>query len=65
MEVDSNDTIQEQFLYEIDLAIENDNARMIYTIIKNYENKIQKSYIDFAYKVYNDLVMDELADMQL
>ena len=38
---------------------------MIYTIIKNYENKIQKSYIDFAYKVYNDLVMDRLADMQL
>ena len=60
-----NDSLEDLFLYEIDLAIENDNARMIYTIIKNYENKIQKSYIDFAYKVYNDLVMDELADMQL
>ena len=65
MEIDSNDTIEEQFLYEIDSAIEKNNPRIIFNLIKNFENKIQKSYIDFAYKVYNDLVMDEFAYMQL
>ena len=65
MEIETNDTIQEQFLYEIDLAIEHNNIRSIFFIIKNYEKKIKKSYIDFAYKVYNDLIIDELSEMQL
>ena len=60
-----NNTIYDDFFYNIDLAVEERNANIIYKTIKKYENIIEKAYIDTAYKIYRELVMDQLEDMEL
>ncbi len=60
-----NDSIEDLFLYEIDLAIENHNSEKIYKLIKEYEKKISKGFIDIAYRVYREIVTDKLLDIDL
>jgi histone acetyltransferase (RNA polymerase elongator complex component) len=60
-----NDSVEDLFLYEIDLAIENHSPEKIYKLIKEYEKKISKGFIDIAYRVYREMVTDKLLDMEL
>ena len=60
-----NDSVEDLFLYEIDLAIENHSPEKIYKLIKEYRNKISKGFIDIAYRVYREMVTDKLVDMEL
>ena len=60
-----NDSVEDLFLYEIDLAIEDNSPEKIYKLIKEYEKKISKGFIDIAYRVYREMVTDKLVDMEL
>lgn len=60
-----NDSVEDLFLYKIDLAIENQSPKEIHKLIKEYEKIISKGLIDIAYRVYRELVMDQLEDMEL
>ena len=60
-----NDSVEDLFLYKIDLAIENQSPEEIHKLIKEYRKTISKGFIDIAYRVYREMVTDKLLDMEL
>ena len=60
-----NDSVEDLFLYKIDLAIENQSPEEIHKLIKEYRKIISKGFIDIAYRVYREMVTDKLLDMEL
>lgn len=60
-----NDSVEDIFLYKIDLAIENQRPEEIQKLIKEYEKIISKGFIDIANRVFREMVIDKLDDMEL
>lgn len=64
-EQSANDTIYDQFLYLIDIAIEEGNPNIIRDIINEYKNLINESYINMAKNMYEQLILEKIDDMTI
>lgn len=62
---DSNDTIQEKFMYEIEKAIEYGNCNIIRDAIKKYGSLLNKSYIEHAERIYQELIEEKFEELIL
>lgn len=60
-----NNTPEDEFMYLIDLAIENGDVEYIYDAIENYKNLINESYIKWANNLLVEIVEEKIEDMQL
>lgn len=63
--LNSNDTIQDRFLYEIDQTIVTGDTKYIINAIKKYKNDIDNSYIVMATNVLNSLLEETLEEMEI
>lgn len=63
-DTDENTTIQDLFLYYIDLAIEHGNSSYIDFAIKTYTN-IHPSYITWANQIKETLIIESLEEMSI
>lgn len=61
----TNDTIYDQFLYLIDVAIEEGNPDILRDIINEYKNLIHESYINMAKNMYEQLIIEKIDDMTI
>ena len=61
----SNDTIYDQFLYLIDVAIEEGNPNILRDIIKEYNGQISEYYINMAKSIYEQLILEKIEDMSI
>ena len=64
-EQSANDTIYDQFLYLIDVAIEEGNPNILRDIINEYKNLIHESYINMAKNMYEQLILEKIDDMTI
>lgn len=64
-EQSTNDTIFDQFLYLIDIAIEQGNPDILRDIINEYKNLIHESYINMAKNMYEQLIIEKIDDMTI
>lgn len=64
-EQSANDTIFDQFLYLIDVAIEEGNPNILRDIINEYKNLIHESYINMAKNMYEQLILEKIDDMTI
>ena len=60
-----NDTIQDDFMYQIDLSIIYGDTSYITNAIKKYQHLINQSYITIAHNVLHQLLEESLEDMQI
>lgn len=60
-----NDTYEDQFLFEIDKAIETGNINIILNAIQLYKNVISESYIVMANNIYYELISEKLGDISI
>ena len=60
---EDNDTIHDEFLYKVDLAIENGDPKGLCEIIQFYNDKIGEQYIQMAKRMYEELVIEHFEDM--
>ena len=60
-----NDTIYDQFLYKVDLAIEKGEPNDLRKIIVFYKDKIGDNYIQMAKNMYEELVLEHFEDMTI
>ena len=65
MDSSNNDTIFDQFLYLIDVAIEEGNPNILRDIINEYKNLINESYINMAKAMYEELVLEKMDNMTI
>lgn len=61
----SNDTVEEQFLYEIDRSIETGDSKYIISAIKKYYNLVSNSYIVMATDVLAQLAEETFENMKI
>jgi hypothetical protein len=61
----SNDTIEEQFLYEIDRSIETGDSKYIITAIKKYSKVINNSYLIMATNILTQLAEETFENMEI
>jgi len=61
----SNDTIQDVFLYEIDKAIDSGNIMYIKNAIKDFGNLLDKSYIEWANSISLQIVEEKIDSMEI
>ena len=61
----SNDTIEEQFLYEIDRSIETGDSKYIITAIKKYSKVINNSYLIVATNILTQLAEETFENMEI
>ena len=59
-----NTTIYDNFLYQIDLAIESGNASILQQAIKTYRD-IPEVYINMAKTIYLQLITEQIEDIKL
>ena len=59
-----NTTIYDNFLYQIDLAIESGNASILQQAIKTYRN-IPDVYINMAKTIYLQLITEQIEEIKL
>tara|TARA_B100001059_G_C17374286_1_gene351249 strand:+ start:32 stop:232 length:201 start_codon:yes stop_codon:yes gene_type:complete len=64
-ESSSNDTIFDQFLYIINVAIENGDPNILREAIKNYQNLISDTYIKIAKDMYFQLITEKVEDLNI
>ena len=64
-EQSTNDTIFDQFLYLIDVAIEEGNPNILRDIINEYKNLISEPYINMAKAMYERLIIEKIEDMTI
>ena len=62
---DSNDTIYDAFLFEIDRAIEYGDPNILKNAINIYKNNISETYIKMAEKIYITLVEEKIESMEI
>ena len=62
---DNNDTIFDQFLYIVDIAIEQGNPNMLLNAIKEFNDKIPSIYINMAKTMYQDLILEKIDNMTI
>ena len=61
----NNDTIFDQFLYIIDVAIEKGDPNILREAIKNYQNLIPQTYIKMAQDMYFQLITEKVEDLNI
>ena len=64
-ETSNNDTIFDQFLYIIDVAIEKGDPNILREAIKNYQNLIPQTYIKMAQDMYFQLITEKVEDLNI
>lgn len=64
-ESSNNDTIFDQFLYIIDVAIEKGDPNILREAIKNYQNLIPQTYIKMAQDMYFQLITEKVEDLNI
>lgn len=64
-ESSNNDTIFDQFLYIIDVAIEKGDPNILREAIKNYQNLIPQTYIKMAKDMYFQLITEKVEDLNI
>jgi hypothetical protein len=62
---ETNITICEIFLFEIDKSVESGDIKYIKEAIKNYGHLINKSYLEMANRIMLELVQEKLEDINL
>ena len=60
-----NDTYQEQFLYEIDRAIEYGDPNIISNAVRSYKCLISEKYIIMANNIYYELINEKMESMSI
>ena len=60
-----NDTVFDQFLYEIDRAVENGNLDIIKDAINRYRPYLSKNYIKMAESMYFTLLEEKVDAMSI
>lgn len=63
--VESNDTIFEQFLYIIDVAIEKGDLNILQEAIKYYKPLISDKYIKMAENMYQQMLIEKIDDLNI
>ena len=58
-----NDTLEDQFMYEIDLAIEYGNASHIQQSIKKFTGIISPQFIEIANNILYQLVVEQIEEI--
>ena len=61
----SNDTIFDQFLYEIDRAVETGNLDIIKHAVNKYRPHLSKNYIKMAESMYFTLLEEKVDAMSI
>ena len=64
-ETSNNDTIFDQFLYIIDVAIEKGDPNILREAIKNYQTLISQTYIKMAQDMYFQLITEKVEDLNI
>ena len=64
-ESSNNDTIFDQFLYIIDVAIENGDSNILQEAIKKYQHLISERYIKMAKDMYFQLITEKVEDLNI
>jgi len=62
---DNNDNIFDQFLYMVDIAVEQGNPNMLLSAIKEYNDKIPLIYINMAKNMYQELILEKIDNMTI
>ncbi len=60
-----NDTIYDQFLFQVDKAIEIGDPNILKDAIINYKNRISEVYIKMAENMYIALIQEKFEYMEL
>ena len=60
LDISSNDTIFDKFLYIIHIAIEQGNPTILQQAIKEYNGKIGSTYINMAQSIYEKLIIEKI-----
>ena len=63
--LETNDTIEDEFMYIVEQIIETGNSNMLRNIINNYRGKIHKNYIDIAENILYELVKEKLEEISI
>ena len=61
----SNDSIQDIFLYAIDSSIATGDVNYIKNAIKDYGNLLDKSYIEWGNAIVIQLIQEQIEDMEI
>lgn len=64
-ESSNNDTIFDQFLYIIDVAIEKGDPNILQEAIKKYRDLISERYIKMAQDMYFQLITEKVEDLNI
>lgn len=64
-ESSNNDTIFDEFLYIIDVAIENGDPNILQQAIKKYQHLISERYIKMAKDMYFQLITEKVEDLNI
>ena len=62
---DENDTLQEQFLYEVDKSTDTGDEKYILDAIKLYKGKIDEEYIKMAQNILTILLEEKIELMEI
>ena len=63
--METNDTLEDEFMYIVEQTIETGDCNKLKNIINLYKNKIHKNYIEIAENIYYDLVQEKFEDITL
>ena len=63
--LETNDTIEDEFMYIVEQIIETGDSNMLRNIINNYRGKIHKNYIDIAENILYELVKEKLEEISI
>ena len=63
--IEINDSIEYEFIHELELAIDNGDTRIIDNVIKKYKNTINISYINWGEKIKLEILEDMIDDMKI
>tara|TARA_Y100000741_G_scaffold180458_1_gene137202 strand:+ start:6722 stop:6922 length:201 start_codon:yes stop_codon:yes gene_type:complete len=59
----TNDTLEDEFLYQMDLSIETGNILYIKNAIEKYKKVLSKFYIDWANEIIIQLVTENIDEI--
>lgn len=62
---ESNITIQEVFLFEIDKSIESGDVKFIENALVYYKNQISKDLVDMAHRIILELITEKVEDFEI
>ena len=62
---DTNDTYEDQFMFEIERSIELGDCNIIVNAIRMYKNKISDAYIKTAQRIYEELIYEKFEEINI